>query len=143
MELTIKEIKKEQENPLFKRKEVKVLVEGDVNPKISEAAHIVSEKYKVSIENIKIRNVKGKFGRNTFLIEANLYESKEEKERNEVKSKKELDAEKAEAEAAKKAEEEAKAAEEAKKAEEEKPAEENKPEEESKEEENKSEEKTE
>ena len=82
------EILEEKENPLFKRKEVKVIVEADVTPKNSEAGQFLSEKFSSPVENIKIKRILGKFGSHKFTISANIYSSKQDKEKIEPKGKK-------------------------------------------------------
>lgn len=77
----------EKQNSLFKRKEVKIIVENSVCPSIKDAEKIISKKFSSSEEAVKINKVQGKFGRNTFLISANIYSSKEEKDKTEPKSK--------------------------------------------------------
>jgi ribosomal protein S24E len=77
----------EKQNPLFKRKEVKIIVESPVSPTLKEAEKIISEKFSSNEENTKIKTINGKFGRNTFLISANIYSSKEDKEKTEPKAK--------------------------------------------------------
>jgi ribosomal protein S24E len=76
-----------KENSLFKRKEVKIVVESRSSPSIKEAEKFVSEKFSANEESIKIKGVYGKFGRTTFLISANIYLSKEEKDKTEQKPK--------------------------------------------------------
>lgn len=142
MELMIKE---EKENPLFSRKEVTATAESNITPSRSDTLKALAEKFKVPEENIKIKGINGKFGSNTFTLEANIYNSKEEKETIELKKKKdEIKAPEpvAEAEATKPAETTAEAPKEEtnpeEKQTEEKPSEpESKPVEESKVEENK------
>ncbi|MDD5193149.1 MAG: hypothetical protein PHF67_01040 [Candidatus Nanoarchaeia archaeon] len=112
------EIKKNTKNELFKRYEVSIILESDKNPSFSEVKKKLSEKFSKPEDSIDVYNIKGKFGRNTFLIKAYVYDSKADFEKAVQKTKKQRDAEKKAAEEAKKAEEEAKkAAEEAKKAE--------------------------
>lgn len=77
----------EKQNPLFKRREMQILVESPVTPSVKESEKIVSEKSSSPEENIKIKKVDGKFGRTTFVISANVYSSKEEKDRIEPKPK--------------------------------------------------------
>jgi len=81
------QIIEEKQNTLFKRKELKILVETSVTPSINEAEKIISDKFSSPIENIKVDKVKGKFGRKTFLIDAKIYNSLEDKERIEPKKK--------------------------------------------------------
>jgi len=77
----------EKQNQFLKRKEIKVIMEAEKNPTIQEATKIVAEQFKAEEENIIVRQVKGKFGRNTFLISANIYNNKEAKEQIEPKKK--------------------------------------------------------
>lgn len=116
----------ETENALFNRKEVEAIVESEVTPKTEEALELISEKYSMPKDNIKIKGVYGKFGTKEFRILAHVYKSKQDKEKIETKTKQEKEAEKkAEEDKAKAAMDAAKekAAEEEKK-EEEKPGEE-------------------
>jgi ribosomal protein S24E len=133
----------EIENALFNRKEVEAKVEANITPKNEEALKLVSDKYSVPQDNVKIKGIYGSFGSQEFRVLAHVYKTKEDLEKTEVKTKQEKEAEKkaledaekakaAEVEAKKKAEEEAKAAKEA--AEAEKPKEEPKVEEPAKEE---------
>ena len=81
-------ILKEKENPLFNRREIEGSIKAEMNPKIKEAEEILSSKFSTPVENIKIKNVTGRFGSKEFIITANIYSSKEEKEKTEPKSKK-------------------------------------------------------
>ena len=81
------EIIEDKENFLLNRREVKVIVEAEKNPGFEEAENMISEQFKVEKENIIVKGIKGKFGRNTFLITAFIYKSKEDKEKIERKKK--------------------------------------------------------
>ncbi len=81
------QIIEQKDNPLFNRKEIKVLVEAQITPSINEAEKIISEEFPSSIENVKINKVKGRFGCKTFLINANIYNTFEDKENFEPKKK--------------------------------------------------------
>jgi ribosomal protein S24E len=85
--MEIIKVVQEKENPLFGRKEVSFIVESDSNPGIADAEKIVSEKFSSPIETIKIKSIKGKFGRRTFLISSNIYKSEEDKNKIEPKPK--------------------------------------------------------
>jgi len=85
--MKILETLEEKENPLLMRKEVKLILESEKNPSISEAVKILAEKFGGSEENIVVERVKGKFGMRTFLVVAKIYKSKEDKERIEPKRK--------------------------------------------------------
>lgn len=119
----------ESKNNLFKRTEVSAEISNKVTPSKDEVQKLLSEKFSVPEDGIKVKTIVGQFGSEVFKIEANIYNSKEDKEKVEHKTKQEKEAEKKAIEEARaKAKEEAeakKAAEEAAKAEAEKPAEEN------------------
>ncbi len=79
----------EKENPLFNRKEIKGSVESEIAPSRAETLEILSKKFNVPRENIKIKKILGKFGSNVFDIEANIYSSEQDKDSIELKKKKE------------------------------------------------------
>ena len=85
--MQIKQILENKENNLSSRKEIKVIVEALKNPSVEEAITLVAEEFKTHKENIAIKLIKGKFGRSTFLINAFVYKSKEDKEVIEPKKK--------------------------------------------------------
>lgn len=87
----------EKENPLFNRKEIKGSIESEVAPSRAEIIEILSKKFSVPAENIKIKKILGKFGSKTFDVEANIYFSEKEKDSIELKKKKEKPEEKKEA----------------------------------------------
>lgn len=101
----------EKENALFNRKEIEAKIDAEITPSHEEVKKLISEKFSVPIENIKIKNIIGKFGSKTFDVFANIYASKEDKDKIELKKKREIEAEK-------KIEEEKKVTEEAVKSEE-------------------------
>ena len=72
-------------NPLLKRKEVKVVIEAGKNPTAAESSKVIADEFKTKEENIVIKKIQGKFGRNTFLISAKIYDSKELKDKVEPK----------------------------------------------------------
>lgn len=78
----------DKDNSLLNRKEIKILVGGEITPSKNEAEKILSKKFSKPVENIALKRVKGKFGRDTFLIEANIYSSEEDKNKTEPKPKK-------------------------------------------------------
>lgn len=82
------------ENPLFNRREIEGELEAQITPSRKEVEKILSEKFSVQPECIKIRTIKGKFGKKIFLIVANIYSSKQEKDKTEFKKKKDIEAEK-------------------------------------------------
>ncbi len=83
----------QRENPLFNRKEVIIIVESTVAPKISDTEAFIAKEFSTSNENVKIKKIKGRFGSTNFTITANVYHSKEDKNKIEPKSKKEKKAE--------------------------------------------------
>lgn len=115
----------EEKNPFLERSEIVAEVTNDVNPSNDSVVEALGKGEEITV----IKKIGSNFGKNTFKVEAVVYDSQESKEKIETipaKVKKKIEAErkaaedkkKAEEEAAKKAEEEAKAAaEEAKKAE--------------------------
>lgn len=123
----------EIENELFNRKEVEAIVSSEVTPKKSDVLKLISEKYSMPEDNIKIKGVYGKFGTKEFKVTAHVYKTKKDKEKTEKKTKQEKAeakaAETAAKEAEKKAAEEAAAKEKTEREEAEKPKEESKPEE--------------
>jgi len=80
-------ILEDRENPLLKRRELKISIMSDVAPKIQEAEIIISSKLSVPQENIKVKKIQGRFGSNNFIIIVNIYNSKEEKDKTEPKQK--------------------------------------------------------
>lgn len=78
----------EKENNVLNRKEVKVIVEAPKSPGFDEAVSVICERFKCEKDNVAVKSIKGKFGRNTFLISSFIYKTKEDKERTEPKSKK-------------------------------------------------------
>ena len=86
--MTLK-IVEEKNNLLFKRKEVKATLESETAPSRTHILELLSKKFSASPESIKILGIKGSFGFKKFCIEANIYQSKEEKEMVELKKKKE------------------------------------------------------
>jgi len=87
------------ENPLFNRREIEGEIHTEVVPSRGEVRKILAEKFSVGDDTIKIRTIKGKFGSKVFLIVANIYKSKEDKEKVEHRKKKDFELEKKQAEA--------------------------------------------
>ena len=71
----------------MKRREVKVLIEFPSNPGFAKALSTVAEQFKAKEEAVAVKAVKSKFGRNTFLIDAYIYNSAEDKSKIEPKPK--------------------------------------------------------
>jgi ribosomal protein S24E len=104
----------EKENPIFERKEVKVLVNNDSTPSHKDTEEFISKEFSIKPETFKIKEISGRFGSKDFKISVNIYPSKEKLQDVEVKTKQEIEAEKKAIEDAKKAEEEKKKADEEK-----------------------------
>ncbi len=81
------EILNQSRNELLKRSEVKGIVKSVGNFGFENAMKTIVEKMKAAEENVVIKNVKSKFGRDTFLIEAFIYDSAEDKMKIEQKAK--------------------------------------------------------
>jgi len=77
----------DNKNDLLSRREIKIIIESGKNPTFDEASEIVAKEFKAEKDNIIIDNIKGKFGRKTFLISGKIYNSKEDKEKIEPKKK--------------------------------------------------------
>jgi ribosomal protein S24E len=71
------ELKKQIRNELLKRQEISFIAEAAKNPGFDEMRKKISDELKKPEENIEVYEIQGKFGRNTFLIKANIYDSKE------------------------------------------------------------------
>ena len=82
------EIIKETENSLFKRKEIQFSLDAEITPSEKEMIELISDKFSTQAENISLKGIHGKFGSKTFTINANIYDSSEEKEAVEQKKKK-------------------------------------------------------
>lgn len=81
-------ILEEKKNNLLNRKEIKIIVEAGKNPSFAEAEELIAKEFKAVKENIAVKAIKGKFGRNTFLINAFIYDSIQAKEKLEKKREK-------------------------------------------------------
>jgi ribosomal protein S24E len=79
----------EKSNPLFNRKEIKLLVSAEATPKTKEAEELVAKQFSSNSENIKIKKISGNYGVKKFTITANIYDSKELKDKTEIKPSKE------------------------------------------------------
>ena len=83
-------ILEDKENSLLNRKEVKIVAEAGKNPSMPEACKLVAERFKVQEDMVSVNGIKGKFGRGTFLISANIYKNKEDKDILEKKKEKKI-----------------------------------------------------
>lgn len=84
----------QKENILFNRNEIKASIKSEVTPSRLEVLKLISEKFSTQPENIKIQNILGKFGSKEFIINVNIYASKEDKDNTEKRTKQEIEAEK-------------------------------------------------
>jgi len=74
------EIKKDFKNDLMNRREIHFAVESSITPSFADASKMIAEQFKCSEDQIMVESVNGKFGRNEFLINASIYDTKELKE---------------------------------------------------------------
>ena len=81
-------IVEEKQNPIFNRREIKIIIDSDRTPSKEDSLKTLSEKFSISPECITIKTIKGKFGRKEFIITANLYKSESIKNKIEPKLKK-------------------------------------------------------
>jgi len=86
-------ITNEQENPLYKRKEIFGTITDKSTPSKTDVAKFLSEKYSVPSNALRVLEIQGKFGTNEFFMRANIYPSVEERDDIEKMSKKEKDQE--------------------------------------------------
>jgi ribosomal protein S24E len=70
------EITNDNRNELFKRQEL--ILTADSNLSFNEAKKQLAEQTKKPEENIDVFNVQGGFGKKTFKVQANVYDSKED-----------------------------------------------------------------
>jgi len=73
--------------PFIEKEEVKMILFQESNPSFQEASKLIAEHAKKSEDAVVIKAVKGKFGRKSFLIDAYVYHTKEDKESIEPKKK--------------------------------------------------------
>lgn len=90
--MEIANIIKETENPLFKRKEIELEVQAEVTPSYVDVKKMLVKKFSVKLDTIRIKKIHGSFGSKTFLITANIYNTKEDRDSTEHFSKKEKEA---------------------------------------------------
>ena len=79
----------QKENPLFNRKEIQFNVQANITPSRMEIGKLISEKFSTQIENIKIKEIHGRFGSKTFKVNTFIYKSEQDKDKLEIKKKKE------------------------------------------------------
>jgi ribosomal protein S24E len=78
----------EKNNSLLNRKEIKIIADAVKNPSFPESCKIVADQFKAKEELVEVKEIKGKFGRDTFLISAHIYNNKEDKDKLEKKKEK-------------------------------------------------------
>jgi ribosomal protein S24E len=81
------EITQDTKNNLLKRREIQFILESESNPGFEKSRKSVAEKLKTSEENVAIKYIRNNFGSREFLVEAFVYDNKEDKERIEPKKK--------------------------------------------------------
>ncbi len=69
------EVIKQLRNDLMKRTEIELVISESSNPGFAESAKKVSEKFKAEEDRIAVKKVNSSFGKNKFVIEANVYDS--------------------------------------------------------------------
>ena len=82
------EIIKEKDNSLFKRKEVQAKLKTDITPSKVSVTQLLAEKFSAKPESVSIKGIHGTFGTREFIVTANIYNSKEEKDMEKKKKKK-------------------------------------------------------
>ena len=93
----------EKFNALFKRKEVRVEISSDLTPSRAEAEKILCDKFSCNKDCIRINKIQGLFGIRKFIIIAEIYTSKKDRDfYAPALKKRDIEAEKKEAEANKK-----------------------------------------
>ncbi|MEJ2268105.1 MAG: hypothetical protein P8X70_03450 [Nanoarchaeota archaeon] len=84
----------EKENSLFNRKEVKAVFNSNVTPSRLEVIQAIAKKFSTQEENIHLEKIIGKFGSRAFTITANIYKTKQDKDKIENKRKRDIETEK-------------------------------------------------
>ena len=80
-------ILEQKDNPLMKRKEISLEVAKETSFTKAEAEQLISEKFSAPVEKIAIKRIMGNFGTKSYKITANIYNSKENKDKIEPKVK--------------------------------------------------------
>jgi ribosomal protein S24E len=78
---------KEDKNKLLKRNEITAVFEADSNPGLEKLQKDLSTHFKSESENIIVNKLVNNFGTNSFMVNALIYDSKEDKEKIEPKKK--------------------------------------------------------
>jgi len=93
----------ETQNLVFNRKELDANIISEIAPSNKDVITLLSKKLSVPEEGIKLKGIHGGFGSKIFKIKANIYKSKEERNKVERKTKREVEDNKKEIEVAKEA----------------------------------------
>lgn len=80
-------ILEDKNNELLNRREIKVILTSEKNPNFADSIKMITEHFKAQEDLVVVKEIKGKFGRDTFLISALIYKTKEDKEKVEQKKK--------------------------------------------------------
>lgn len=80
-------ILEDNKNSLLKRREIKFVMESVSNPGFENSKNVLAEKVKTEKENIAIKFIKNNYGTRDFVIEAFIYDSKQDREKIEPKVK--------------------------------------------------------
>ncbi len=81
-------ILKENQNPLFNRKEIQAELVVKESPTHAETEKLLSEKFSTQPECLDIKKIDGEFGSKKFKVTSHIYASKEDKEKTVPKPKK-------------------------------------------------------
>lgn len=81
------EIKTEFRNDLLKRKEVILTMESTTNPGKETVTNEIVKVMKTDVKEIVLRTIKNNFGTHKYVIEAFVYDSKEDLDKIEPKKK--------------------------------------------------------
>jgi len=79
---------KNKENSFLGRKEITFNLESKSTPTFKEVEEVVSKEFSVPVENVHVEKIKGNFGLTSFIVSAQIYSSKEEKDKLIHKNKK-------------------------------------------------------
>jgi ribosomal protein S24E len=93
----------EIKNNVFDRKELTAIIISEIAPSNVDVISHLAKKLNLPEEAIKIKGIYGEFGSKEFKVKANIYPSKEHRNKVERKTKKEKESEKKEIEDAREA----------------------------------------
>jgi len=72
------EVEKDTRNELFKRQELVAVMESDSNPSFADVRKEIAEKVGKAEDCVDVFDVQSNFGKKSFKIRANVYDSKED-----------------------------------------------------------------